>query len=161
MSSYMTFYPVHIPTACTISGMGIVPLVAGYVFYLAMYSDNPAATSGGPAVRLTGGSLSGAGSNTPQMCPVNWTFTAPTDIWVHIGCNGAPTLTSHINAPVNMFAQAPSLGFNGGGGANVYPHGKYTTAQGPSSVVGDVQSTTMSSITNDMGPMPLFLFTVA
>jgi len=109
----MTLWPVRIPNACTVASISVASTAAGgsATAYMALYSDEPTATSFGPGTRLAGGSVVfPATAHNAATVTLNYVFTQATNVWVHLGSTAATALHCHgsgFNGFPTSLAPAP------------------------------------------------------
>lgn len=157
INGWMYFFPVRIPNACTVSSLSLFMSQAGWggsATYLAMYTDVPSATSGGPGVRLAGGTTT---SPNTVYAPVtvsmgNYVFSAATNIWVHMGAAASLPLLHH-SSPVVSLAVGGTSTFSTPNSNNT-ANARYVSASA-SSTTADVSG---SSTTPSWINQPVLMF---
>lgn len=155
--------PVRIPNPCSITTISVLKGTwsQAYLLNLGIYTDNPTATSGGPAVKLGGSTIT---VNTGDALLANVSLaplviSAPTTVWCTLSQSLA--VATYANTANNLFNSTNSSAtVVNASGLNGFIAGKVSTATyAPNSVPSDLSAVTFTSFGNTT--LPIFLFTVA
>lgn len=113
-NAFPSFFPVYVPNACTITSIWAYLLTgSGATANFYLYTDNPAATSYGPATQLASGSVGVSSAASWSNVNVSVAVSGPQMLWVGFSCsvnlsvygmsavsafnNFAPTILAAVN----------------------------------------------------------------